>query len=101
MQVAHSRLAKLRQIEAERGVGHDIATLGRSTYTAPQVAMYVHDLVSLFDPAVLAPKEAIPVAHRRFIDVAIRPAAGIQHYLVGATCVTDERRTVTRGGSSG
>jgi hypothetical protein len=60
--------------------------------------MYVHDLVSLFDPAELAPIEAIPIAHRRFIDVAIRPAAGIQRYLVRATGVTDERRTVTRSG---
>ena len=60
--------------------------------------MYVHDLVSLFDPAVFAPIEAIPVAHRRFIDVANRPAAGIQRYLVRATCVTDQRRTVTRSG---
>jgi hypothetical protein len=63
--------------------------------------MYVHDLVALFDPAVLAPIEAIPVAHRRFIDIAIRPAAGIQRYLVRTTCVTDETRTLTRSGSSG
>jgi hypothetical protein len=28
-------LANLRQIETERGVGHDIATLGRSIYTTP------------------------------------------------------------------
>lgn len=42
--------------------------------------MYVHDLVSLFDPAVLAFVEAIPIAHRRFkmtrrfILPPIRPA---------------------------
>ena len=69
--------AKLRQVEAERGVGNDIATLGCGAYTAPQVAMYVHDLVPLFDPAVLAPIEPIPVTHGRFIDVAVRPAAAI------------------------
>ena len=63
--------------------------------------MYVHDLVSLFDPAGLASIEAVPITYRGFIDVAIRPAAGIQRYLVRAACVTDERRTVTRGGSSG
>ena len=63
--------------------------------------MYVHDLVSLFNPAVLASIEAIPVAQCRFIDVAIRATAGIQRYLVRATCVTDERRTVTRSGPSG
>ena len=91
----------LREIEAERGVGHDITTLGCSTYSAPQVAMYVHDLVSLFEPAVLAPKEAIPVAYGSSINVAIRPAAGIQRYFVRATGVTDERRTVTRRGSGG
>src|SRR5262249_11752426 len=67
----NQHLPKLRQIEAERGVCHDIATSGRSTCTAPQVATYVHELVPLFDPAVLAPVEAIPVAHCRFIDVAI------------------------------
>ena len=59
--------------------------------------MYVHDLVSLFDPAGLASIEAIPVTHRRLIDVAIRPAAGIQRNLVRAACVTDQRRTVARG----
>src|SRR5215831_2645521 len=57
--------------------------------------MYVHDLVSLFDPAVLTFIEAIPITHSRFIDVAIRPAARIERYLVSATCVTEERRTVT------
>jgi len=35
--------------------------------------MYLQDLVSLFDPAELALIEAIPVTHRRFIDVAIAP----------------------------
>lgn len=63
--------------------------------------MYVHDLVSLFDPAILAPMEAIPVTHSRFIDVAIRPAARIHRHFVCATSVTDQRRTVTRSGSSG
>ena len=63
--------------------------------------MYVHDLVPLLDPAIFASIEAIPVAHRRFVDVAIRPATGIQPYLVRAACVADERRTVTRSGPSG
>ena len=98
---AHARPAKLRQIEAERRVGHDIVTLGRRTYTAPKVAMYVHDLISLFDPAEFALKEAIPVTRRRFIDVAIRPTAGIQRYLVCATGVADQRRPVTCGGAGG
>src|SRR6267154_3315195 len=62
--------------------------------------MYVHDLVSLFDPAGLVSIETIPVTHRRFIDVAIRPAARIQRYFVRATGVTDQRRTVTRRGPS-
>src|SRR6266478_6596252 len=62
--------------------------------------MYVHDLVSLFDPTGLASIEAIPVTHRSFVDVAIRPAARIQRYFVRATGVTDQRRTVTRGGAS-
>ena len=92
---------KLGQIEAERREYNDVATLGRSTYAAPQVAMHVHELISLFDAAVLASKEAIPVAHCRFIDVAICPATGIQRYLVRTTCVTDERRTVTRSSSCG
>lgn len=98
---AHSHLAKLRQIEAEGRVGHDIATLGRRTNTAPQVAMYVNDLVSLFEPPVLASEEAIPVTHRRFVDVAIRPAASIQRHFVRTTCVAGQRRTVTRRGSGG
>jgi hypothetical protein len=63
--------------------------------------MYVHDLVSLLDPAVLASIGPIPVADRRFVNVAIRPAADIQCYLVRATGVTDERRTVTSSSPSG
>jgi hypothetical protein len=62
--------------------------------------MHVHDLVSLFNPAEIAPIEAIPITHRRFIDVAIGPDARIPRYLVRAACVADERRTVTRGGPS-
>src|SRR5215469_2933284 len=57
--------------------------------------MHVHDLVSLFDPAVLASIDSIPVAHRRVIDVAIGPVAGIQRDFVRAVRVTEQRRTVT------
>jgi hypothetical protein len=63
--------------------------------------MYVHDLISLFDPAERASIKAIPVAYRCFIDVPVRSVAGIQRYLVRATGVTDERRTVTRSGPGG
>ena len=76
------------QVEAERGVDRKIATAGRCSDTAPQIAMDVHDLVSLFDPAVLTLMEAIPVTHRGVVDVAIGPAAGIQCDLVRATGVT-------------
>src|SRR5262249_2549359 len=72
-----------------------------STYATPKAPMHVQDLVSLFDPAEFALMEAIPVAHRRFIDIAIRPAARIQRYLVRATSVTGKKRTVTRSGSCG
>src|SRR5215469_2388119 len=63
--------------------------------------MDVHDLVSLFESAKLTPIKAIPVAHCGFIDVAIRPAAGIQRYFVCATRVTDEWGAVTSSGPAG
>src|SRR5262249_34908535 len=92
----HSSSAlKLGQIEAQRGVGHDVATLRRSANTAPQAAMYVHNLVSLLDPAELALIEAIPITRGRFIDVAIGTVARIERYLVRATGITGQRRTIT------
>ncbi len=50
---------------AERRVPVDnqVAALRCSANTAPQIAMYVHDLVPPFDPAVLTPKQPIPVTH--------------------------------------
>ena len=80
---AHTRAAMLRtqeelgQIKPKRCVGDEITTLGRFANPAPQAAMYIRDLISLLDPAVLASIEAIPVTHGRFINVADRPAAGI------------------------
>src|SRR5215469_18824819 len=68
---------KLGQIKPKRCVGDEITTLGRFANAAPQAAMYVRDLISLFDPAVLTLIEAIPVTHGGFINVAVRPAAGI------------------------
>src|SRR5262249_32179104 len=63
--------------------------------------MYVYDLISLFDPAELTLIEAIPVARRRFIDVAIRAATCVQRHFVHAVGITYQRRTVTSSGSSG
>jgi hypothetical protein len=80
---------KLGQIKAERGVGHDIAASRRSTYAAPKIAMHVQDLISLLDPAVLAPIEAIPVTYGSFIDVAIGAVASIQRNFVCAARVID------------
>src|SRR5262245_65535246 len=91
----------LGQIETERGVGHDIAALWSVTYPAPQIAVHIHDLISLFDPAGVAPIEAIPVPCGRFIDVAVRSAAAIQRDLVRTPRVTDQRRTVAGRGPGG
>jgi len=52
--------------------------------------MYVNDLIALFDPAVLASMEAIPVARCHFIDVAIgTTGAIIKCYLGGAARVIE------------
>src|SRR5215471_6639206 len=89
----------LGEIEAQRGVHHEIAPCGRSSYSAPKVAMNVCNLIALFDPAGVTSIEAIPVADRRFINIANRPTALIERDLVGAPGVTHERRTVACGSS--
>ena len=58
--------------------------------------MHIDDLVPVFDPAELASVESVPITGCRFIDVAIRTAAGIEGHFVCAGCVTNQWRTVAR-----
>jgi hypothetical protein len=51
--------------------------------------MHVQDLISVLDPAVLAPIEEIPVTYGSFIDVAIGAVASIQRDFVRAARVID------------
>ena len=77
VQIGISIVHLLRKIESNDGVDDQVSALRSVANSTPQVAMHVGYLVPILNPAEVPLIEAVPIASRSFVNIAICAAAGI------------------------